>query len=269
MRKKVVSIIFIGLFLSILIINLISALSLYEGMTEVWNNITKLLTPILQFFFGDISGGLFLNKILIFIIILFLAYIGLKKSDFLSDYPLISKILVFSIAILAMKGIGSLEVINTILLPYTATGVAISSGFPFLIYFTIVNLGLGSQPKIVRRIAWIFFAVVFFGLLAYRIGGIWNILNPSTWGFYWIYILTAGIALAMAFFDGTIMNFFAKAEADKLENIKNIQLVAKLKELKAKYDQLYTDGILTKKEYESLIKHLQRRGKKYGRKKWI
>jgi len=269
MKKKVVSIIFIGLFLSIFIINFVSALNLYEGMTKVWNNITKILTPILQFFLGNLSGGLFLTKILIFIIILLLAYIGLKKSDFLSDYPIISKILVFAVAILAMKGIGSSELINAMLLPYTATGVALSAGLPFLIYFAVINIGLGGQPPIVRRIAWIFFAVIFFGLLASRIGGIWNILNPSKWGFYWIYILTASIALAMAFLDGSIRKFFMKIESDKLKDIKDIKLGARLRQLKKEYLKMNEEDIISDKEYEKLMKNLNLKAKRYKIKKWI
>ncbi len=269
MKKKVVSIIFIGLFLSILIINFISALSFYEGINSVWNNIKTITTPILQFFFGNIAGGLLLNKILIFIIILLLSWVGLKKSDFLSDYPIISKILVFAVAILAMKGIGSSELINAMLLPYTATGVALSAGLPFLIYFAVVNIGLGEQPIIVRRIAWIFFAVIFFGLLASRIGGIWNILNPSTWGFYWIYILTASIALAMAFLDGSIRKFFMKAEADKLDNIKEIKLGARLRQLKKEYQKMNEEDIISDKEYKKLMKNLALKAKRYKIKKWI
>ncbi len=267
MKKKVVSIVFIGLFLSILIINLVSAINFYEGMTEVWNNITKLLTPVLQFFFGDISGGLFLNKILIFIIILSLAWVGLKQMDFLVEHKLISKVLVFAISILAIKGIGSSELIDAILIPYTTTGVAISAGLPFILYFFLINKNIGEESPTLRKTAWIFFAVIFFGLLASRIGGFWNLFDPSTWGIYWIYILTAALALAMAFLDGTIKAFFLKVEADKLDTINKAEILAKLGKRKEELNK--AEKWLKKSEYKTLKKKLRRDALSYGIKKFI
>lgn len=268
MNKKVVSVIFIGLFLSILLTNFISALNFYEGMTEVWNNIVKLLTPILQFFLGDVGGGLLLTKVLIFIIILLLAWIGLKKSDFLSEYPIISKILIFSVAILAMKGIGSSETIDAILLPYTATGIALSAGFPFIIYFLVINKGFGHQSPIIRRTAWIFFGVIFLGLLISRIK-IENLLNPSAWGFYWIYVITAILAFIMAIMDGTIQGFFAKAEADKLKNINKLEIAAEMNTRLNNWREMVRQGTLRPLDYERLKRREQRRAKVYGIKKLI
>ncbi len=267
--KKDVKQIFILFILTISLTNFTSAtLSLYEGMTEVWNNINLILNPILQFFLGDISGALLLNKILIFLIILLLSWIGLKKSNFLSEYPIISKVIVFAVAILAMKGIGSSTTINTILLPYTATGIALSAGFPFIIYFLVVNKGFGEQSPIIRRIAWIFFGVIFVGLTISRIG-FENLLDSSSWGFYWIYILTAIIAFIMAIIDGTIQGFFAKAEADKLKNINNTEIAAEMNTRLHNWREMVRQGTLKPLDYERLKKREQRRAKIYGIKKLI
>ncbi len=267
MNKKVVSIILLGLFLFVFAINFVSSMSLYEGISEVGKSISQLITPIVQFLLGDVSEGLFLTKILIFVIIIVLVWIALEKITIFDNYKIIKKVLVFSVAVLAMKGIGTSQLIDAILTPYTAMGVAISAGLPFLIYFGIINLGLGDQPSIVRRISWIFFGVIFFGLLASKIGGVGNLLIPSTWGFYWIYMMTSFIALAMAFLDGTIKGFFIKVEAKKLENINTLKLLAKLKSQKQEYDN--ARDLLTEKEYNRLIKNLQRQAKSYGIKRFI
>lgn len=269
MDKKGVKIIFSILMFSLLMINFVSAISLYEGIVQVKDSSAMILGPVVEFLLGDISGGLLLTKILIFIIIILLAWIGIQKINLFNDYPKISKIVVIAFSLLAMKGIGSSETINIILLPYTVTGVALSAGIPFILYFTIVNVGLSEQPDSVRRIAWIFFGVIFAGLLASRIGGIGNIFLPSEWGIYWIYIITIIIAFTMAFLDGTIRGFFAKVEAKKLADINTLQIIAGLKKRKAEYDDLHSQGILTDKEHKRLVENINKKAKVYGKRKLI
>lgn len=268
MNKKV-GVLFSGIILSLFLINFISATSLYEGIISVWNNIVQILEPIFSFLLGgDLTGGALFTKALIFTIILLLTWMGIKKINLFNENPTIQKILTVIVAILAIQGIGrGLIDLNAITLPYTATGVALSAGFPFLIYFFIINVGLNDQPNIVRRIAWIFFAVVFFGLVISKIGGLGNLFDSSTWGFYWIYIITALVAVAMAFLDGTIKGFFIKIEADKLENINKAEILAKL----AKRKQSYEDARnwLTEKEYNDLMKRLRADAKRAGIKRKI
>ena len=107
MNKKVVSIILLGLFLFVFAINFVSSMSLYEGISEVGKSISQLITPIVQFLLGDVSEGLFLTKILIFVIIIVLVWIALEKITIFDNYKIIKKVLVFSVAVLAMKGIGT------------------------------------------------------------------------------------------------------------------------------------------------------------------
>jgi hypothetical protein len=249
-------------------LNFISAqISLYEGMTEVWNNISLILTPILTFFLGDVSGALLLNKILILIIVTTLIWIGMEKISLLEDKNKIIKIvLTFAVSILAMKGIGSSETINMILVPYTATGVALSAGFPFVIYFFLINKGIGAQSTTLRRTAWIFFAVIFLGLLTSRIGGIENIFNPSKWGFYWIYFVASFLAIGMAILDGTIKAFFLNVEADKLKNINKAKILSKIINRKNNYERIKTE---MPEEYELLMKQLRKELKFHGIKRRI
>ncbi|MEJ2267927.1 MAG: hypothetical protein P8X70_02535, partial [Nanoarchaeota archaeon] len=213
-------IILIFLTLSILLINFVSALDLYQGIIQVWDNIIQILQPIVSFLLGgNLTGGALFTKILIFTIILFLIWIGIEKINLLGGHKFIKGILVFAVSILAIQGI-SYGFLNAITLPYTVTGIAHSAGFPFLIYFIIVHKGLGEQIGTSgRQIAWIFFAVIFLGLTISNIGGIANLLAPSTWGLYWIYIVTIIASILLAVFDGRVRGLFAKMEAEKIENI--------------------------------------------------
>jgi len=267
--KKRGTIILSILVLSCLLINLnlVSAqTSLYEGIAQVWNNIGLLLTPILTFFLGDVSGALLLNKILILTIIIIMSWIGSQKITIFQDNKILARIVVVAFSILAMKGIGSSQLIDLILTPYTVTGVALSAGLPFLIYFGIVNIGLKHQPDILRRTAWIFFAIIFFGLIATKIGGVGNILRPSTWGIYWIYIMTSFLALGMAFLDGTIKAFFLKVEAKKLEDINNAEILAKILARKQEYEAVRKVDPDT---YKILMKNLRKELRAAGIKRKI
>ena len=266
--KKDVKQIFILFVLTISLINFISAqISLYEGMTEVWNNITLILNPILQFFLGDISGALLLNKILILIIVTTLVWIGIGKISLFDDKKTIIKVvLTFAVSVLAMKGIGSSETINMILVPYTATGVALSAGFPFVIYFFLINKGIGEQSPTLRRTAWIFFALIFLGLLVSRIGGIGNLFNTSTWGFYWIYFLACFLAIGMAILDGTIKAFFLNVEAEKLRNINKAKILSEIINRKKEYRGIKDE---MPEEYNLLMKQLRKELKMHGIKRRI
>ena len=266
--KKDVKQIFILFVLTISLINFISAqISLYEGMTEVWNNITLILNPILQFFLGDISGALLLNKILILIIVTTLVWIGIGKISLFDDKKTIIKVvLTFAVSVLAMKGIGSSETINMILVPYTATGVALSAGFPFVIYFFLINKGIGKQSDTLRRTAWIFFAVIFLGLLVSRIGGVENLFNTSTWGVYWIYFLACFLAIGMAILDGTIKAFFLNVEAEKLRNINKAKILSEIINRKNEYRGIKDE---MPEEYNLLMKQLRKELKMHGIKRRI
>jgi len=269
--KKRGTIILSILVLTCLLINLnfiSAALSLYEGMQQVSNNIGLILNPIFQFFLGDISGALLLNKILILIIVTTLVWIGIGKISLFDDKKTIIKVvLTFAVSILAMKGIGSSETINMILVPYTATGVALSAGFPFVIYFFLINKGIGKQSSTLRRTAWIFFAVIFLGLLVSRIGGIGNLFNPSTWGVYWIYFLACFLAIGMAILDGTIKKFFLKIEAQKLKNIKKAKILSRLLAQKKGYDDVKDE--LEPETYKILMNNINRELKSHGIKRRI
>jgi len=261
MNKKVVSIILVMSVLSILMINFISAMTLFEGITAVANSVIQILEPIFSFLLGNVGGGLLFVKILLFIIIFGIVWISLGKIDFFSEHKPILHIITFAVSVLAIRGISSSDLINTILLPYTALGVALSAGIPFVIYFVVVNVGLGDQPSIVRRIAWIFFAVIFVGLSFSRTNTLGN--------FQYIYLATAGIALIMAFIDGSIKGLFAKIEADKLKNINKLEISAKLNTKLKNYKRMVQQGTLKSRDYKILKKNLQRQARLYGIKKFI
>ncbi len=267
MRKKVVNIILTASFLSLFLINLVSAVSLFEGIIKVKDSIVKILEPIFSFLLGgNLSGGALFTKALIFIIILSLVWIGMDKISLFEGKSTLKKIITVIVSILAIQGI-SYGLLNAIKLPYTAVGVSLSAGLPFLLYFFVINKGVGEDSTTIRRTAWIFFGVVFLGLLASKIGGIGNLLIPSNWGLYWIYMVTIILAFAMALLDGRIKAFLLKVHEDKLENINNAKILAKLIAKKKGYDEVKDE--LGEETYKSLMRNLNAEARRHKIKRRI
>ena len=82
--------------------------------------------------------------------------------------------------------------LNTILMQYQILGIALTGILPFIIYlFFLHNV---SESTVVRKIGWIFFIVIYFGL--------WSTTEAETYG--QIYFWTMFVALIFLLLDGTI-----------------------------------------------------------------
>ena len=262
MNKKVVSVILVVSILSVFMINFVSAATLLEGITSVGESVIK----ILELFFkallgGEVDSGMLFPKVLFLVLIFGIIWLSLNKIDLFSDHPPILVIIAAIVSILAVRGISSTELIKTMLLPSEALGMALVAGIPFVIYFIIVFIGFKGQPSIVRRVAWIFFAVIFMGL--------WMTRMEELGKLQYIYLFTAIGAVIMALIDGTIKGLFAKIEADKLKNINELRILAELKRQKVEYDEMLDKGVLTESEYDRLIKNLRAKVRVYTNRKVI
>ncbi len=246
--------------------NITGQVAFLEEVQGVANDIKEIVTPFFQALFGGgedlyTNKGVLFTQILFFLIIFGIILLALKKVDFFSDNPLVLNIMALAVSLLAIRGISSIDLITAILLPSEALGIALLAGIPFVIYFIIVNVAVfNTQPAIVRRIAWIFFAIIFIGLwVASRpeevVEGAFNLYN--------VYLFTGFAAIIMAWIDGTIRKFFLKIEADKLDNTNKIKSIAEYKKRlgDAKANEYVTDT--ERKElvdhYEKVLKRLSRR----------
>jgi diacylglycerol kinase len=171
------------------------------------------IAPFASYLFGDISGSkdfssgsLLFAKVLFFIILLSVIWLSLEKVDFFSDFPWAHWLISIIVSILAVRYLSDQSWMLAILFPYGTLGIAILAGLPFVIYFFVVNVGMKNSIPLMRRIAWIFFAVIFIGL--------W--LTRDTGQGIWLYPITALAAIVMASIDGSIQRFFRKMKLERI-----------------------------------------------------
>ncbi len=224
-----------------------------EGVKEIATKISESIGPVLEFLFNIKEGKsvtdttqYLMGYVLAFVIILGIFWLALNKIDFFQERPAISNTLIIAISLLAVRGIAGLNIIDEIFFPYSVFGVTAITAIPFLAAFVLINMGLKEQPATLRRTLWILFAVVFVVL--------WFGRKDELKTLNWIYFFTAALAILMAFIDGTIKGFFARVEAEKIENINKADLRGRLRKIKAEYDNLLENNQLTKEEYNLLIK---------------
>ena len=194
---------------SILLINLVSAASIAEDITKALDNAVSAGKPLISQILGNVPSGEWLfAKFLFFLIIFAIVWTALNRIEFFSEKTWVLAIITIAASILATRWIGGEGVIRTIVLPYSALGIALTAALPFIIYFLLVNVGLSGQVPTVRRVAWIFFAVIFIGLWISR----YSVIESDA---RYIYPVTALAAFIMAVMDGTIHKFFAKVRSER------------------------------------------------------
>ena len=227
----------IGLILVALILSsfLITNVSAAQGLADLTKNaidgIVSIAKPYLQTLLGETSDGtIFVAKLLIFIILLSLVYVILKRSmgEFFGDKTWALWLISIAVPILGIRFLSS-EMIYTIALPNSAFAVAVTAGLPFILFFLFVK---EFESATLRRISWIFFGVIFLGLYTLRA----NDLGDSAW----IYPLTALLCFIMASMDGTLQRFMARLKLEKrLKIYDTLEYYRREKENKAFWDAYY------------------------------
>lgn len=179
-----------------------------EGVTQVIDFAKTFFKPIFSALFGpEASDSTIFARILILFLIYALSYIALKKSNFFIANKAIMVIVSAIVAILGMRYLPD-KLINVILLPYGAFTIALSVLLPLLIYFFFVNEGLPESTSL-RRLAWILFAAVFFGL--------WITRYKEVEEYNWIYILgIIGVGLNILL-DGIIHRYYGIGKLKRTE----------------------------------------------------
>ncbi|MFA5992413.1 MAG: hypothetical protein WC796_01760 [Candidatus Pacearchaeota archaeon] len=253
MKKRVLMLVIGILLLSSVIVPLVSAqyyggggmwyINLGEGMRQIIEQVTSFFTPVFQYLLGDYSTGeIFFTKILFFILLSILIYAALVNVPLFKDYgnkiPLIISAIV---SIIAVRFIADNDIINAIILPYGAVGIAMGTSIPFIIFgYFIYQWGL---PGVARKLAWIFFGVVIFVLWSYKTDKIGDIGNQ-------IYLIMFIVIVVTVIFDRRIAAYFKGAELKQWEEdargneIVNLQreyqeaLAVKSKESEAKQKRI-------------------------------
>ena len=189
---------------------------IFDILSSLINGLVDVARPILEFLLGSLAAsskgpggvsGLFLAKLFALIVVFSVSYVVLSQINLFSEKPWVLWVITVAVSLLSVRFIPT-EAIYLMTAPSTALGIAVTAVIPFIIWFTFVNMS--SSPTL-RRLAWIFYALIFFSLYIYY--------APYMPNYGWVYPLMAIIALVMAIMDGTIKRLWSRIKAEKSLNI--------------------------------------------------
>ncbi|MFH1521768.1 MAG: hypothetical protein ABIF18_02305 [archaeon] len=220
--KKALGIFILGIFIISMGAGIVSA-GPVEQINSVIKGIYDVFEPLLSIVIGDTqdSTDFFLVKVLFLIIIFAVVWKSLEKISFFSESEWVLWIVSIAVSIISVRWFGDMEVVNSVLLPYSALGITLAAGIPFVLYFLVVE----NFKKTMRKVSWIFFIVVFIGLWFSRAGEVVNstAVGGNVGGFAYIYLITAGVAFLVLMFDGTIQKIKNKIKAEKGMSYKEME----------------------------------------------
>lgn len=215
MKKR--ALVIIAFILSSLVLtNLVSAAFSAEELKTSANNLIEYTVNIFTPFFEVLIGNTGTSDSFFFAKILLLILLFIFINSILSFLPVFQDssgrrrngvivLISFIVSLLAVRFISENQITTMILLPYGAMGIAMTSIIPFIVFFFFVHrMGFGSTG---RRIAWIFFAIIFsvFWFTVYAT----NILPETGDTIYLITLIVMGLVFI---FDRSIHVYFAQWE---------------------------------------------------------
>lgn len=261
MKRKIEKgkyLIFAALFLSMIYaVQFVSAASIVDDFNGFLNGVVEVLNPFSAMLLGDTqTGDMLFAKVLFFVIVLSMVWLALSRIPFFNPEEgaqlWVIWVVAIAISILAVRFIGDAEWIQTIILPYSTLGIVLAAGFPFVIYFILIDVMLaGPGYKTVRKVAWVFFAVVFMGLFVAR--------GDLTGGGRNIYLVTAVLSFIVILMDGTFQRMLHDMRLDRFSSRDPArQLVL---EQMVRNDSLLANGMISPGEHQrtrkKLVKELQ------------
>jgi len=201
MKKEII----IFAFLVISLIGLVSAyngwgggwggggapLSTAEGM--IYDSITWfqiVFGPYIEALFGP---GYLLEKLALLLVLLSFIYIAVSRIPPLAKNRSVVWIITISVSLLATRFFSDIELFRAVLVPYEIYGVVVASILPLILYFFFIE---SFDSHFIRKIGWIAFIVIFFGL--------WFIRMEELGSIAWIYFAVAIISLIVFMFDKAI-----------------------------------------------------------------
>lgn len=203
--------------------------------------------PFLQAIFGgnDWTGQYLFEKFLIYFVLVALIYFSLKNIPaFRDSNSKITGFISFIIPIIAIRYIEPAW-IEAILFQYQILAIALAGILPFVIYFFFLHEGIGKDHDVIRKIGWIFFIVIYFGL--------WTTASASTYAD--IYFWTMLASLIFLFFDGSIHRALIMQEMKRAG--KN-SIALYISDLDQKINQIRSSTSLTPSQINSAIKPLEK-----------
>jgi hypothetical protein len=227
--KKGLTFFVLGFALVLLVTGFVSAAptDVADGIRQAGSTIYEIVKPILEVVTGDTSGGQdFLAKVLFLMIIFAVVWTAVGRIAFFAENTWVMVVVSSAVSVLAIRWFGDSSVVQTAILPYSAFGIAVTCFLPFVLFFFLVK----DFTPVFRKLAWIFFAVIFTGL--------W-IARDEARSFSYIYLVTALLGLAVLFFDGTIQKYMVKAKIERAHHYHGNKLIMSLREELEEVDERY------------------------------
>ncbi len=259
MNKKVGVWVFLFVVMFLCSISFSSA-AFIDSVKQAGNGLIDVITSLTSTLFGiqPSGGNIFetrdlLATVLFFVIVLAVVWTVMDKIPLFQDYTWVMVTVSILTAFLSTRFLSS-DLIQTMLLPYSTLGIAISLLVPFIFYFIFVEQALNSS--VFRKIAWIFAAVIFTGLYFARM--------DEMIGALWLYPVAIGLCIIFMLFDRTIQNAWKKAQAEGRMAVGQAQIRANLTQQRYDLEQKRLNNAITIADYNILDKALKKNEKKYG-----
>jgi len=229
--KKVLSIFALGLIMISMCMSFASA-GIAENIQKGIEGTYTALEPTLRILIGGTqdSADIFLATLVLAIIIFSVVWVAIGRMKFFNDNDWAMWLVTLAVSLLSIRWITEVELIKTIILPYSTLGVALTAGIPFVIYFFVVK---DFNSSLAKRVAWVFFAAIFIGL--------WFVRQDQIDEFNWIYLATAGAALLVILLDKKITKFLKTIEIEEEAALRNSHTQQNLKDLERKLRQRWED----------------------------
>lgn len=219
-RIKILSLVLLSVFMFSMIASFVSA----AWVDKVTTFMTDQVNPVVEFLFGPVdfapkgyytSGEIYFVKVVVFIILVALLYFAVQKVPVFEDDAKKWLVWIISLAIglIATRFLTTEGLVSLIWLPSGVLGISLACIFPFLIWFFFIE-SFQNNPMI-RKIGWIFYAVVFAVMAFVR----WNttqFIGPQFNGWYYnysmIYVITAIVSLLMVVFDKSLQAYISRSK---------------------------------------------------------
>ncbi|MDP1695482.1 MAG: hypothetical protein Q8L29_01055 [archaeon] len=247
-----------GLLSLVFTANFVSAASIADSMTGFVDSFVKVIEPLARQLLGGgagLTGELLFARVLFFLIVFGIVWVALSRVGFFAEYTWVLVVVSLATSLLSIRFVIEDNLIRSMVLPYSALGIALTAGFPFALYFLVVNIGMAGISSFARKAAWIFFGVIFLFLWFSRYDEL--VTNSSSAG--WVYPVTAILATIMAFADGSVSRWLAHAEMNKAGQANVEAARIDIRRRIAQLNRDLTDQTITASEHDRMIRDLRKR----------
>jgi hypothetical protein len=214
------------------------------GTEQVIDSVVSNLEPFFRALLGgnDWTGYLLFEKILLLILISIVVSIVLGNLPPFKNYNKkgILRLISLIIGIIGVRNLNYIW-IGTILVQYQVLFISIAGILPFMIYWYFAK----SFDNWVRKTAWVFYAIIYFGL--------WATTSLETYSS--VYLWGALVALVYAFvFDSMVIRWIAVQDARRGNAAQRDTLIAGLKKEIAEIRSLQSGGHMSKASADHMVR---------------